>query len=362
MEATVFECSNCGGNLEFKPGDQSLECPFCGTKNEIPADSGPQVVEELDYEAAVRNMESATTTVEVTSAKCDGCGATITLEANATTGTCYYCGTQIVAAQSPQKALQPQYIMPFRLTREEANKRFREWIRKRRFAPNALKQYARVADPMQGVYYPFWTFDADTRSDYTGQRGDYYTEQIRTTDREGNSVTRTVTKTRWRSARGTVRRTFDDVLIAASDSLEPTLVAKLDTYNLKELTQFSDHYLSGFRGESYSVELKDGFARAKGEMELVIRQDVRRDIGGDTQRIHTLHTVYSDVTFKYIVLPVYALKYRFRKKLFPVVINGETGEIEGKRPYSWIKILATVLIIGGVLVGGYFLLRHFGVV
>jgi DNA-directed RNA polymerase subunit RPC12/RpoP len=362
MEATVYQCTNCGGNLEFHPGEQSLVCPFCGTKNDAPVDTAPTVIDELDYEAAVRDLESSTATIEVTAATCEGCGATITLQENATTGSCYYCGTQVVGSGAAHKALQPQYIMPFRLTRDVATERFRTWIRSRWFAPSALKRYARVTDPIQGVYYPFWTFDAHTRSDYTGQRGDYYTEQIRTTDSEGKTVTRTVTKTRWTPARGTVSRTFDDVLVAASESLEPQLVDRLDTYSLKEVVPYSDRFLSGFRGESYSVELSDGFERAKGVMDGVIRTDVHRDIGGDTQRIHTLHTLYSGVTFKYVVLPVYALKYRFKKKLFPVVINGETGEIEGKRPYSWIKIAALVLAIGGVLVGGYFLLKYFGVI
>ena len=361
IDVTVFECSNCGGNLEFQPGTRALACPYCGTTNELPKDSQPEIYEELDYRKAVDDLESATGTVEVQVVGCTGCGAEVTLEPTASTAQCVYCGTQIVSEGGSRRALKPQYILPFSVPREDATKRFRQWIGSRRFAPSALKQYARISDPLKGIYYPFWTFDTSTTSDYHGQRGVFYTEQIRTTDREGKSVTRTVTKTRWYPARGSVARSFDDVLVPASRSLEDDLIRKAQDYPLRELVAYDSRYLSGFHGETYSVELKQGFADAKSVMDAQIRVDVRRDIGGDTQRITSLHTVFSSVTFRYIVLPVYALKFKFRNRYFPVIINGVTGEIAGKRPFSWIKITLAALVTVAVLVGGYLLLRYYGV-
>jgi predicted RNA-binding Zn-ribbon protein involved in translation (DUF1610 family) len=360
-EITVFECSNCGGNLEFKPGIRSLECPFCGTTNELPGDSAPEIYEELDYERALADLEGATDTVEVRQVSCSGCGAEVTLEPSATTAECVYCGTQVVSEGDSRRALQPQYILPFSVEKPRATKLFRKWIASRRFAPNALKKYTRVSEPLKGVYYPFWTFDTDTRSDYRGQRGIYYTETIRTTNSQGKSVTRSVTKTRWYPASGTVSRSFDEVLVSASRSMEQDLVEKAQDFPLREAVEYDSRFLSGFHGESYTVELKEGFGDAKEVMDRQIRSDVRRDIGGDTQRITSLHTRYRNVTFKYLVLPLYVLKYRFKDKFFPVVINGVTGTIAGKRPFSWLKIALAVLIAAGVIVGGYFLLRYLGV-
>jgi len=51
MSEVYFKCKNCGGDLKFSPGTQSLKCPYCGTENENP-DSAPEVYEELDFEAA----------------------------------------------------------------------------------------------------------------------------------------------------------------------------------------------------------------------------------------------------------------------------------------------------------------------
>jgi DNA-directed RNA polymerase subunit RPC12/RpoP len=361
-ETTVYECTSCGGNLEFAPGTQSLACPYCGTENELPAAEAPAAYNELDYESAVRDLSAAAGTLEATNVKCEGCGAEVTIEPPATTAECAYCGTHVVATGTPEKRLAPQYILPFRIEKSDASKRFKQWIASRRFAPNKLKQYTRISDPIKGIYYPFWTFDSVTRTQYTGQRGVFYQEQIRTRDAEGKQVTRTVTKTRWYPAHGVVGRTFDDLLLAASNSIEPEIVERLQDFPILEAIPYDPAYLSGYRGESYSVELPDGYRRAKEIMEQRIRADVRRDIGGDTQRIISMHTDYTNVTFKYLVLPLYALKYKFREKLFPVVINGVTGEVQGRRPVSAWKIIFTVLGVAAVVAAGYFALRYFGII
>lgn len=362
METTVFECKNCGGNLEFEAGAGALTCPFCGTRNEPPTVEAPETYEELDFDSAVRDLSGAAETTQASNVKCGGCGAEVTITPPDQTASCAYCGTQVVATGSPETVLAPQYILPFAIPKNDAASKFREWIATRRFAPNKLKQYTRVSEPIKGIYYPFWTFDAASTSDYTGQRGEYYQEEVKTKDAEGKEVTTTVTKTRWYPASGTVARSFNDVLIPASDSLENEVVRRFTNFPLHKLLPYDPQYLSGYHGESYSIELKDGFDDAKEEMEQQIRSDVRSDIGGDTQRITSLRTRYDNVTFKYITLPIYALKYRFNKKIYPVVINGVTGEVQGKRPISWLKVAATVAIVAAVGVGIYFALRAFGVV
>jgi hypothetical protein len=80
-------------------------------------------------------------------------------------------------------------------------------------------------------------------------------------------------------------------------------------------------------------------------MAPAIEQSVRNDIGGNEQRIDNLATQYLSVTFKHLLLPVYAGAYRYNGKLFQILVNGRTGEIQGDRPYSFWKIAALVLSI-----------------
>lgn len=136
---------------------------------------------------------------------------------------------------------------------------------------------------------------------------------------------RTVTKTRWTPAAGTVSRFFDDVLVLASQSLPQKVTEGLEPWDLAHLTPYQEDYLSGFRSEMYQVELGDGFERARAIMAPIIHRDIERNIGGDHQRIHAADTRYDAICFKHILLPVWLAAFRFGDKIYRFVVNGRTG-------------------------------------
>jgi len=156
--------------------------------------------------------------------------------------------------------------------------------------------------------------------------------------------TRQVRHTRWTPVSGTVRNSFDDILVLASKSLPRRYVDSLDPWDLDSLVPYADEYLSGFRAESYQVSLAEGFEDAKGVMAAAIRESIRGDIGGDEQRIKSADTRYGKITFKHILLPVWMSAYRFRDRVFRILINARTGEVQGERPYSPWKIAGAVLL------------------
>jgi hypothetical protein len=91
------------------------------------------------------------------------------------------------------------------------------------------------------------------------------------------------------------------------------------------------------------VDLKQGLVIAKERMQPTIDNSIRRDIGGDEQRINAKSSAYSGVTFKHILLPIWISSYRYGAKIFRFLVNGQTGEIQGERPYSAVKIMLLVL-------------------
>lgn len=260
-----------------------------------------------------------------------------------------YCGVQIVAqAKSADPILAPEGVLPFRITQPQANAGLCEWLQSRWFAPSALKNFARP-DAIHGVYLPFWTYDTNTTSYYVGERGEHYyvTETYYETDAQGRQVARTrqVQHTRWYSASGTVARWFDDILVPATVSLALNRLAALEPWDLAELKPYDPAFLAGYKAQRYQVDLGQGFERVKQVTATVIESDVRSDIGGDEQRIDNVATHYSGITFKHLLLPVYAGAYRFNQKIYQIVINGRTGEIQGDRPYSFWKIAAFVMTL-----------------
>ncbi len=357
MSQTEFPCGQCGAKLTFKPGETALVCQYCGHSNPIEADTAP--VEELDFDGYQASLEEASKTAvteEITTVKCSGCGAQSTFDKNITSDECAFCGSPIVAAQSKQKIIQPKALLPFKVTRQQGADAFKDWLKKLWFAPNALKKRAKQQQKLQGIYVPYWTYDCKTVSPYRGQRGTYYyVTQTYTTTQNGRSVTKTrqVRKIRWRSVGGVVRNTFDDVLVIASQALPTKYAEKLEPWDLNNLVPYKDEYLSGLKTQTYQVNLATGFGIAKTKMKPTIEQTIRADIGGDEQRITKVDTAYNDVTFKHILLPIWISAYKYKEKVFRFLVNARTCEVQGERPWSWVKITLAVLaglaVIGGIV-------------
>ncbi|MEO0587233.1 MAG: primosomal protein N' (replication factor Y) - superfamily II helicase, partial [Planctomycetota bacterium] len=169
-------------------------------------------------------------------------------------------------------------------------------------------------------------------------------------DSKGNTRTRRVRKTRWYPASGVVGRAFDDVLVLGSDSLPRKKTEELEPWDLAALVDYDPAFVAGFTAEAYRVDLESGFGHATQIMDGVIRGDVRRDIGGDEQRIHSVKTQHDDITFKHILLPIWISSYRWKDKVYRFLVNGRTGEVQGERPWSWWKIAGAVL--AGLIVVG----------
>jgi len=347
----IFACTSCGANLKYKPNTHHLNCDHCGSENEIPQID--KAIKEIDFHDFLAKQSASEKTFIETYIKCQGCGASSSLEPNVSSVLCPYCTTPLVVEQArDEKIIQPKSLLPFKLTKKEAKKEFKKWISKLWFAPNDLKKAALNFDHFKGVYLPYWAFDTNTLTQYIGQRGDYYyVSESYTTTENGKSVTKTrqVRKIRWYSANGNVQKFFDDIITVATKSLPKKYIYKLEPWDLENLIPFDKSYLSGFITEKYQIELEDGFEIAKGIAEPKIRNLIKKTIGGDEQRIISMNTQYDQVTFKHLLLPVFVSAYKFKSKPYQFLVNGRTGEIQGQRPYSWIKITATAIAVLAII-------------
>lgn len=347
-----FPCKQCGANLVFAPGTTCLKCPYCGTENEIAGD-GP-AVEELDFRAQMAQMQATAPTQETLAVRCNACGAETDLSHNVVADKCPFCGAAIVAVAASKRMIKPGAVLPFVITRAQAENAFAKWVSSLWFAPSNLARLAQRAR-IDGAYVPAWTYDSNTDSFYSGQRGDdYWATETYSTMENGRSVTRTrqVRRTRWHSVSGRVGVNFDDVLILATRSLPQKQSQALEPWDLKALVPYRDEYLSGFAAETYSIGLDEGFNLATAVMDQGIRQSVNRDIGGDHQRIDSLRTQYLTITFKSILLPMWISAYRYGDRPFRFLVNARSGEVQGERPYSAWKItllVITILVVAAIL-------------
>jgi len=340
-----FPCEQCGAVLNYAVGTRTMECQYCGHANAI--EHSAEQLEELDFHGVLKRLQdSPTITPETNVISCPNCAAQFALDAHIHAGDCPFCGTSVVTETSHSRPLKPKGLLPFAISDDEARESYRNWLNQRWFAPNALKKYARSDASLNGVYIPYWTYDSDTSTAYSGQRGEvYYVTQRYTTTVNGRRVTRSrqVPKVRWYPASGRTSRHFDDVLVGASRTLPRKITDWLAPWDLENLVPYTEDYLAGFSSEVYQVDLDEGFNIAQQTMDKVIRSDVRQAIGGDQQRINRVNTRHSDTTFKHVLLPLWTAGFQFRGKTYRFVVNGRTGKVQGERPYSAVKITLAVL-------------------
>ena len=342
-----FPCPQCGARLDFDPSAAGLRCPYCGYHEEILRDEAAEVAER-DYQDYLTREEGKGKAIEgrSTQTRCTGCGAVVLLEDKVATERCPFCATHLeTRPEAAEAMIPPESLLPFSVDLRTARERFTKWLHGLWFAPNELKRVA-VLGQFAGVYLPYWTYDTMTYTFYEGQRGDNYQDTVWDASQKRF---KTVTRTRWHSVSGEVDHFFDDVLVCASHSLPPGLIADLGDWRLDRLEPFNPGYLSGFKTERYALGLKEGFRAAKDIMAPEIDDLIRQDIGGDHQRIDSKRTRYSQITFKHLLLPTWVAVYRYHDRTFQILVNGRTGRVTGDRPYSWWKITLLVLLIALVV-------------
>jgi DNA-directed RNA polymerase subunit RPC12/RpoP len=356
-----YPCSQCGAQLRFAPGQTELACDHCGHVQTIAAPDDrkrAKALAELDLARGLADDLPGQAMEEVRTTTCTSCGAQIEFQGATHATECPFCASPVVVDTGTHRLVKPQALVPFQLTEDQARRAMVKWMGRLWFAPSTLLEYARKGRAMNGVYVPFWTFDAATRSSYTGQRGEHYYETRTVTVQEnGRSVQKQeqVRKTRWYPASGRVARDFDDVLVMGSASLPKRLGNDLTPWDLSALAPYAPDYLAGFTAEGYTVGLAAADESAKAKMAAVIEQDVRRDIGGDEQRVTSVDTRFSDETFKHILLPVWMAAYKYNGKSYRFLVNGQTGEVQGERPWSIWKIGFAVLVVVAIVLGAVYL-------
>lgn len=349
--STLYKCECCGGTMEFDVKTQSLKCPNCDATIKIDSDSSTIVEHNLTIDATRRITAKEKTTSTMT---CSGCGALIEIEGKETAAVCPYCGSSYVLAEKQREALIPDGVVPFKIDKNEVLVRFKKWINGKWLAPNELKKLYQY-DKFQGIYVPYWTFDAQVNCPYTASGGK--DRQVRYRDSDGKEKTRI--ETDWYPVSGNIDHFFDDIQVPATVSYKKSHFNGIEPFLFNNLKSYSPEYVSGYLAENYSVDLKEGHIDARGKMEsklvsMASNQVLRRY---DRVRNVNIRPYYSNETYKYILVPVYSTSYFYKNKSYNVLINGQTGQIQGDYPKSKVKIVLIIIAVLIVVAIVYYIIK-----
>ena len=349
-----YACSMCGAEARWDPARQAMMCAYCGNVTPVKAAaSASGGIVEHPLAAALRAVpdDERGWMTETHSVRCQSCQAITVFPVGQAGGRCAFCGsTELVDYQAERAPIRPESLLAFKVSESQARDTVRTWYGSRWFAPNQLKRAA-LTDTLQGVYLPFWTFDAQAHCSWSAEAGYYYYETETYTE-NGEEKTRQVRHTRWEPASGLVEHSFDDELVSASKGVPGELMTQIEPFpTVESLVPYDGGFLAGWTVEQYQVDLATAAREAEATMQGALWEVCESKVPGDTSRGLQIEPLYTGQTFKHVLLPVWVLSYRYRQAVYQVLINGYTGQIAGKYPKSMVKITLLVLmllIVGGV--------------
>jgi hypothetical protein len=339
-----FHCPACGAEANWNPAKQALVCPFCGAESPatLQTRGADTVIVEHDLAAALGSIPDSARGWQAakTSVLCQSCHAISVFDAEEIGRRCDFCGsTALVPYDQVKDPFRPESLLPLKIAESQARELIRAWYGRQWLAPNTFSARA-LTDTVKGIYLPYWTFDAKADARWTAEAGTYYSV------RENN---RQVQKVRWTRASGALSHAFDDELVCASVGVDPGRLRRIEPFPTDTLVPFDPGYLAGWTVERYQIDLVAAAERSRQQMLARLRELCGQQVPGDTYRHLVVDATFNDQKFKHILTPVWLMSYDYGSRSYQVIVNGVTGSIAGKRPWSWVKVTLLGLLLLVVL-------------
>lgn len=324
-----YACPQCGGTLSFAADKRALLCDHCGNRlHEYQALQQGALITEQDFIVTLSTAKAHRWELPAErTLKCEGCGATFTLPPGHTSGRCPFCGSKHVITAATGDIIQPEAILPFQCSTDQATQQVRRWLEKQKFRPDDLDERSAVARP-QSVFLPFWTFDLGGTMNW----------RALVAEKRGN-------QTVWLPRSDLYLVYHDDLLVPATQSIAPELLNDNMEYDTKALTPYAPDLLADATAEIYQIPLVNA--------SLVVRQRALRlgqahvashALAGENYRDFFMNTAGLIIeSYKLVLLPAYVTRYRYKQQTYPLFINGQSGEVTGSVPRNrWQKALAGI--------------------
>ena len=328
MDVVSYKCPSCSAPLSFDIASQAWDCKFCESRFTLDElkengsgkeahESGPDTVEDADYGEAAKAYE------------CPSCGGRIITDENTAATFCPYCHNPAVISSRLKGERRPQFIVPFKVGREEAAAALKKLCRFRPLLPKKFSSSVRRGE-FGGLYVPFWLISCKLDASLTGEG-----RKVTTWRDSRNIYTKTDTYAIYRRAGASVDRLPAD----AATRIDNDLMEWVEPFDYGGMTGFSMEYLSGHFAEGFdeTAEISSERARVRARDEMKrIMQSIASE-GYDSISVKTLDIALEDTGCDYAMLPVWMLSHDYKGKTYTFAMNGQTGKIAGKLPISWLR-------------------------
>ncbi len=335
-------CDSCSGNMYYDIASKKMICKSCeSTKNVSIVKKGKHAAEY-----PIEMIEEGEKLEEVTVIRCKLCGGETILNGYETSADCEYCGNTHTVLHTETGIVKPETMIPFKVTKDDAVEAYRKWMKTHLLAPFGMRKNARKGN-LTGMYSPFWDYDFDADIAYRGKRGTVHVKHTK------NGTVRSVS---WKDVNGGFKLKVDDASTSGSKKYSKVL-SPIDDYDFNELVAYNPSLIAGFHSEKYSIDAHDALKNVKKKLQYNFEMEVRKDIGGNEQKITSMNIDYLNVKYRHTLLPVWVSSYSFKNKVYEFAVNGQTGKVVGKAPISIVK---TIMLIAIAVLVIFFISGYFG--
>jgi predicted RNA-binding Zn-ribbon protein involved in translation (DUF1610 family) len=343
MDIKEYKCPNCGGTVNFDSSSQKMKCPYCDTEFEIAA------LEEYQKEIAAAKDNFGWSKEEagqewkegeledLSSGSCPSCGAELLGDANTVAMVCPCCGNAQIVSNRLSGFLKPDYVIPFKLEKENAVKALKDFCKEKKLLPDFFIKENHINN-VQGVYVPFWLFDAEA----SGRVCYKATKVKRATD---------FTKTEYYSVVREGNMIFEKIPVDGSEKMDDKYMDAIEPFDYAQMKDFDTTYLAGYVAEKYDVDAEKSKERAERRIKTSVEREFENSIiGYDSVNIESSAVSVREGKSSYALFPVWILNTRYKEANYLFAMNGQSGRLVGKLPIESKKIWKYGFIYSGILV------------
>ena len=326
--------------MRYDVARYGLVCDFCGSFKPLHRPEEGAVVGEMDFASAIRVADTnwGVTRRLVT---CKSCGAQMLYDSDQMSAMCPFCGSAIVlSAEEANCGIAPNAIIPFSIPKEQVIERFYRWNKFAFWSPEKFRK-GKVLGNITPLYIPYWTFDADTVTTYSGKFG--YTTG------SGDSA-----RTAYYLKTGIMEKHIDDYCVCGSRKFaNDSMLNKVATFKPKDLISYSPEILSGMPAEIYTISIDEAWVNAKnGGMNKKIAEAVKAHEMADSCSELRYSTEYYNVKYRYVLVPVWLTGCKYGGRIYNVVASGYNGTGNCNRPLSVAKLIALAAVFTACVILG----------
>lgn len=318
----VCKCPNCDGALEYSPSHQKMSCPYCGSvikAEEINSSMNLHNKEddkgEFEAKHWMNQMRAQGETMSCKICTCTSCAGELVVNDVEASTYCPYCGQPTIVFSRISRELKPKFIIPFKVTKEQALHLVHQKLNEGKFIPDEIKNF--TVDKIRGVYIPYWLFDV------------YISDDMLIRGSTGSKSSK-----KYYRAERAAQCDFNGLPRDASKNLNDKLTYRLEPYDLREVRPFEPAYLSGFYMDKYDVLQEDLLDEVKSRVRIMFENVVLDSVKTDYKSIAAGNPQIDITRTEYALLPAWFLTFHYQNETYLLVINGQTGKVVGSVPFD----------------------------